>query len=125
MKTSGLIDGLVLVNSETYINLVRVTNSIGYQYILRSSGVTIQGTPLLPGKVYDGSIAGFDLNILPSPKTVSANWNGFGLSPDAIVQIDANNGKVKNIHCGLYKYIVIEYMYHSNKDYIIKIFHNE
>ena len=92
VKTSGLIDGLVLVNSETYINLVRVTNSIGYQYILRSSGVTIQGTPLLPGKVYDGSIAGFDLNILPSPKTVTVNWNGFGLPADAIVQIDVNNG---------------------------------
>lgn len=94
VKTSGLIDGLVLVNSETYINLLRVTNSIGYQYTKRSSGVTIQGTPLLPGKVYDGSIAGFDLNVLPSPRTVSANWNGFGLPADAIVQIDVNNGKV-------------------------------
>ncbi|KAK3104702.1 hypothetical protein FSP39_008103 [Pinctada imbricata] len=92
MGTSGMNDALTMLNGETYINMVRVTNALGYQYILRSNGVTIQDTPLLPGNVYDGDIAGFDLNFIPSRTTISANWNGFGLSSDAIVQIDINSG---------------------------------
>lgn len=92
VKTSGLNDGLVMKNLETYINLVRVTNAIGYQYTMRSNGVTIQETPLLPGKVYDGDIEGYDLNYQPTKSTVSANWNGFGLPPDVIIQIDVESG---------------------------------
>ena len=93
VRTSGLIDGLQMKNKETYINYVRITNAIGYQYTLRSTGVTIEDTPLLPGKVYDGDIAGYDLNYLPSKTRVYANWNGFGLPPDAIVQVDVESGK--------------------------------
>lgn len=88
-----MIDGLEMKNGETYVNYIRVTNSIGYVYTLRSNGVTIQETPLLPGKVYDGDIDGFDLNFLPSVTKVYANWNGFGLPADAIKQIDVNSGK--------------------------------
>lgn len=80
-------------NKETYINLVRITNAIGYQYVLRSTGVTIEDTPLLPGKVYDGDIEGYDLNYLPSKTRVYANWNGFGLPPNAIVQVDVESGE--------------------------------
>ncbi|XP_062596534.1 uncharacterized protein LOC134257978, partial [Saccostrea cucullata] len=93
LKTYGLIDGLNLKNKETYINFVRVRNAIGYQYELRSTGVTIESTPLLPGKVYDGDIDGFDLNYLPLKTRVSANWNGFGLPSNAIVQVDVESGK--------------------------------
>lgn len=93
MKTSGLIDGLQMKNKETYINYVRITNAIGYQYTLRSTGVTIENTPLLPGKVYDGDIEGYDLNYLSSKTRVYANWNGFGLPPNAIVQVDVESGE--------------------------------
>ena len=79
-------------NLETYINLVRVTNAIGYQYMMRSNGVTIQETPLLPGKVFDGDIDGYDLNYQPTKSSVSGNWNGFGLAPDVIAQIDVESG---------------------------------
>jgi hypothetical protein len=93
VRTSGLIDGLGMKNGETYVNYIRVTNSIGYIYTLRSNGVTIQETPLLPGKVYDGDLEGFDLKFLPSTTKVHANWNGFGLPADAIKQVDVKSGK--------------------------------
>ena len=92
MKTRGLNDGLVMKNLETYINLVRVTNAIGYEYTMRSNGVTVQETPILPGKVFDGDINGYDLNYQPTKTTVSANWNGFGLPADAISQIEIESG---------------------------------
>lgn len=92
MKTRGLNDGLVMKNLETYINLVRVTNAIGYEYTMRSNGVTVQETPILPGKVFDGDIDGYDLNYQPTKTTVSANWNGFGLPADAISQIEIESG---------------------------------
>lgn len=82
-------------NKETYINYVRITNAIGYQYTLRSTGVTIENTPLLPGKVYDGDIEGYDLNYLSSKTRVYANWNGFGLPPNAIVQVDVESGEYR------------------------------
>lgn len=93
VKIFGLIDGLVLVNSEIYINLLRVINFIGYQYIMRFLGVIIQGMLFLLGKVYDGSIVGFDLNVLFFSRIVLVNWNGFGFLVDVIVQIDVNSGK--------------------------------
>lgn len=93
MKTSGLIDDLHMKNKETYVSFVRITNVIGFQYTLRSTGVTIEDTPLLPGKVYDGDIIGYDLNYSPSRTKVYANWNGFGLPSNAIVQIDLKSGK--------------------------------
>lgn len=92
MKTRGLNDGLVMKNLETYINLVKVTNAIGYEYTMRSNGVTVQETPILPGKVFDGDIDGYDLNYQPTKSTVSANWIGFGLPADTIVQIDIKSG---------------------------------
>lgn len=92
MKTRGLNDALVMKNLETYINLVKVTNAIGYEYTRRSNGVTVQETSILPGKVFDGDINGYDLNYQPTKSTVSANWNGFGLSADAIVQINVESG---------------------------------
>jgi hypothetical protein len=42
--------------------------------------------------VYDGDIEGYDLNYQPTKSTVSANWNGFGLPSNAIVQIDVESG---------------------------------
>lgn len=93
MKTSGLIDDLHMKNKETYVSFVRITNAIGFQYTLRSTGVTIEDTPLLPGKVYDGDIIGYDLSYSPSRTKVYANWNGFGLPSNAIVQIDLKSGK--------------------------------
>ena len=71
-------DQLTLRDGETYFSLLRVTNVDGYRYELHSDGVTIQSHPLVKGWVYDGGIAGYDLNILPSASTVSCHWNGFG-----------------------------------------------
>ena len=108
MKTTGLNDGLVMKNLETYINLVRVTNAIGYQYTMRSNGVTIQETPLLPGKVFDGDIDGYDLNYQPTKSSVSANWNGFGLAPDVIAQIDVESGMHTLVHISIHNAYNIE-----------------
>lgn len=41
MKIRGLNDGLVMKNLEIYINLVRVINVIGYEYIMRFNGVIV------------------------------------------------------------------------------------
>ncbi|KAK3101942.1 hypothetical protein FSP39_007535 [Pinctada imbricata] len=91
-KTSGENDELQMANGETYYSLVKVTNALGYQYIIRSDGVTIKDTALLPGKVYDGDVAGFDLDYLPTKTSASGNWNGFGLPPEAIIQVDVETG---------------------------------
>lgn len=61
-----------------YYSLVKVTNAIGYTYTLRSDGVTVSAFALIPGFVYDGDVEGFDLIVLPSPYTVTANWDKFG-----------------------------------------------
>ena len=50
-RTSGMNDGLSLSNLETYYQLLRVTNALGYTYTLRSDGVTIHLEPLIPGEV--------------------------------------------------------------------------
>ncbi|KAK3101936.1 hypothetical protein FSP39_007496 [Pinctada imbricata] len=91
-RTSGENDELQMANGETYYSLVKVTNALGYQYIIRSDGVTIKDTALLPGKVYDGDVAGFDLDYLPTKTSASGNWNGFGLPPEAIIQVDVETG---------------------------------
>lgn len=93
--TNGMTDGLPLENGKMYYSLVKITNSIGYTYILRSNGVTVEKNPLLPGKVYDGLITGFDLNFLPSRTIVYANWDGFGLPASASVQVDVLSGKIR------------------------------
>lgn len=111
MKTSGLIDGLQMKNKETYINYVRITNAIGYQYTLRSTGVTIENTPLLPGKVYDGDIEGYDLNYLSSKTRVYANWNGFGLPPNAIVQVDVESGEYLKVRRQVFEQSLIMQLY--------------
>lgn len=111
VKTSGLIDGLQMKNKETYINYVRITNAIGYQYTLRSTGVTIENTPLLPGKVYDGDIEGYDLNYLSSKTRVYANWNGFGLPPNAIVQVDVESGEYLKVRRQVFEQSLIMQLY--------------
>ncbi|PVD18248.1 hypothetical protein C0Q70_21774, partial [Pomacea canaliculata] len=77
-KMNGLNDGLSLLDLETYYQLLKVTNALGYSYTLRSDGITIKQDSLIPGLVFDGSKTGFDLSYQPSNKRVSANWNGFG-----------------------------------------------
>ncbi|VDI46307.1 Hypothetical predicted protein [Mytilus galloprovincialis] len=83
-----MLDGLQLKDRELYYSLLRVTNALNYTYIIRSNGVTVEEDPLLPGKVFDGYITGFDLNILPSRRKISANWEGFGLPASASFQAD-------------------------------------
>lgn len=77
-RTSRINDELEMNNEERYVSLLRVTNAIGYQYTLRSNGVTILKDPLRPGQVFVGHLVGFDLDFQPFSHTVSANWNGFG-----------------------------------------------
>ena len=88
-----MTDGLSLENGKMYYSLVKVTNKLNYTYILRSDGVTIEKNPLLPGKVFDGDVTGYDINYLPSNKIVYANWDGFGLPASAMKQVDVLSGK--------------------------------
>ncbi|KAL5015119.1 hypothetical protein ScPMuIL_009389 [Solemya velum] len=77
-QTSRSNDELEMNNEERYFSLLRVTNALGYQYTLRSDGVTVLKDPLRPGQVFVGHLVGFDLDFQPFSHTVSANWNGFG-----------------------------------------------
>ena len=86
-------DELQMLNGELYYSLLRVTNALNYTYIMRSNGVTIKQDPLIPGKVFDGDVIGYDLNFLRSKAMVSANWDGFGLPIDTQVQVDVISGK--------------------------------
>ncbi|VDI71255.1 Hypothetical predicted protein, partial [Mytilus galloprovincialis] len=85
---SAMLDGLNLRGGELYYSLLRVTNALNYTYIIRSNGVTIEEDPLIPGRVFDGYIPGFDLNVQPSRRKISANWDGFGLPASAYFQAD-------------------------------------
>ncbi|VDH98959.1 Hypothetical predicted protein [Mytilus galloprovincialis] len=92
LNTDGMTDGLSLENGKMYYSLVKVTNKLNYTYILRSDGVTIEKNPLLPGKVFDGDVTGYDINYLPFNTIVYANWDGFGLPADAMKQVDVLSG---------------------------------
>ncbi|VDI27589.1 Hypothetical predicted protein, partial [Mytilus galloprovincialis] len=92
IKTSGMNDELQMLNGELYYSLLRVTNALDYTYILRSNGVTIKQDPLMPGKVFDGDVDGYDLNFLRSKAMVTANWDGFGLPVNTQVQVDIISG---------------------------------
>lgn len=91
--TSGVNDELKMSNRELYYSLLRVTNALGYTYIIRSNGVTIEIDPLLPGEVFDGDIEGWDLQFQQSKTKVSANWRGFGLPAEANQQINVQSGR--------------------------------
>ncbi|KAJ8321023.1 hypothetical protein KUTeg_002610 [Tegillarca granosa] len=95
--TSGINDELKMKNGELYYSLLRVTNALGYTYIIRSNGVTIEIDPLLPGEVFDGDIEGWDLQFQPSRTKVSANWRGFGLPADANQQINVESGTLLHL----------------------------
>ncbi|XP_063408918.1 uncharacterized protein LOC134692399 [Mytilus trossulus] len=85
---NAMLDGLNLRGGELYYSLLRVTNALNYTYIIRSNGVTIEEDPLIPGRVFDGYIPGFDLNVQPSRRKISANWDGFGLPASVYFQAD-------------------------------------
>ncbi|CAG2187681.1 unnamed protein product [Mytilus edulis] len=92
VRTSGMNDEVHMESGALYYSLLKVTNALNYTYIIRSNGVTIQQDPLIPGKVFDGDITGYDLNFMPSRTSVSANWDSFGLPPSAKVQFDVISG---------------------------------
>ncbi|CAC5392346.1 unnamed protein product [Mytilus coruscus] len=75
VKTSGINDELEMLNGELYYSLLRVTNALNYTYMIRSNGVTFKQEPLIPGKVFDGDLSGFDLNFLNSKEMVTVNWD--------------------------------------------------
>lgn len=91
--TEGMVDGLNLLNGELYYSLVKVTTAIGYTYVLRSDGLTIKQNALLPGRVFDGSMTGYDLNVILSRTIVHGNWDSFGLPRDTFAQINITSGK--------------------------------
>ena len=93
MKTSGMNDELDMLNGELYYSLLRVTNALDYTYIIRSNGVTVKQEPLIPGKVFDGEVIGYDLSFLRSKAMVTAHWDGFGLPVNTKVQVDVLSGK--------------------------------
>ena len=86
-------DELDMLNGELYYSLLRVTNALDYTYIIRSNGVTIKREPLIPGKLFDGEVIGYDLSFLRSIAMVTANWDGFGLPVNTKVQVDVLSGK--------------------------------
>lgn len=71
-------DQVQLFHDETYRVLVQVTDLGGEVHILRSDGVTVTTTGLIPGRVRDGPIPEQDLNYQESVTTLSACWSGFG-----------------------------------------------
>ncbi|XP_076076023.1 uncharacterized protein LOC143046845 [Mytilus galloprovincialis] len=91
VKTSGMNDELEMLNGELYYSLLRVTNALNYTYMIRSNGVTVKQEPLIPGKVFDGDLLGYDLNFINSKSMVMANWDGFGLPVDAQVDVISGN----------------------------------
>ena len=81
-------DEMDMLNGELYYSLLRVTNALDYTYIIRSNGVTIKPEPLIPGKLFDGEVIGYDLSFLRSIAMVTANWPGFGSPVNTKVQVD-------------------------------------
>ena len=67
-----------MMDGETYYTVVRATNALNIPITLRSDGITIKRDPLIPGQVYDGLLAGFDLTYQKETDTISASWSGFG-----------------------------------------------
>ncbi|VDI54125.1 Hypothetical predicted protein [Mytilus galloprovincialis] len=92
VKTSGMNDELEMLNGELYYSLLRVTNALNYTYMIRSNGVTVKQEPLIPGKVFDGDLIGYDLNFLNSKAMVTVNWDGFGLPVSTQTQVDVISG---------------------------------
>ncbi|XP_033105583.1 uncharacterized protein LOC117107873 isoform X2 [Anneissia japonica] len=77
-KLLAMKDDMNMLDGETYYSTVRATNALGYVQTIRTDGLTLRLQPILPGRVYDGSVIGFDLNEQASITTLSANWDGFG-----------------------------------------------
>ena len=81
-QTYGVVDGIQLTDGETYFVTVRGVNMLDYPVTVRSSGVTIDLEPLLPGVVKDGDVIGIDLKYQVSITSLAANWDGFGADQD-------------------------------------------
>jgi hypothetical protein len=71
-------DQVQLFDDETYRILVQATDFSGEVHILRSDGITVTTTGLIPGIVRDGPIPEQDLNYQESVNTLTACWSGFG-----------------------------------------------
>ncbi|XP_033637389.1 uncharacterized protein LOC117298318 isoform X2 [Asterias rubens] len=77
-RTSGTNTFIEMMDGETYYTVVRATNALNIPITLRSDGITVKRDPLIPGQVYDGLLAGFDLTYQKETDTISASWSGFG-----------------------------------------------
>ena len=91
--TEGINNQLDLTEGSRYFSILRVTNAFGYIYTIRSNGVTLSSSSLLPGSVYDGEIPGYDLSILKSTSMATANWDGFGQLSETVEVSDILAGK--------------------------------
>uniref|UniRef100_A0A1I8J6S1 Fibronectin type-III domain-containing protein n=1 Tax=Macrostomum lignano TaxID=282301 RepID=A0A1I8J6S1_9PLAT len=87
--TRGSHTGLNLQNGETYFAIVSGTTALSHIITVRSSGVVIRLEPIIPGHVFDGSIAGIDLHKQKSYTQLSCNWMGFG---NDTILINPNGG---------------------------------
>ena len=67
-----------MLDGETYYSVVRATNAMGVTTTIRSDGITVQREPLIPGRVLDGLLEGYDLTYQKETDTLSASWSGFG-----------------------------------------------
>ena len=76
--------------------MVRATNVLGFPYSLHSNGVTVQLEPLLPGRVRDGDVIGFDLNYQASITQLSANWDDFG-KDKKVDSVPNGNGTINDL----------------------------
>ncbi|XP_064646203.1 uncharacterized protein LOC135499389 [Lineus longissimus] len=79
VNTFALNDEMNMGSGQTFFVRVKGINAIGMEFNLRSDGITIQKDPLIPGRVNDGNVFGYDLLYLPETTSVKANWDGFGV----------------------------------------------
>ncbi|GAB1602264.1 uncharacterized protein LOC115224694 [Argonauta hians] len=79
VTSEGLVSGdeFSLENGHTYINIIRVTDTLNRTLTSRSDGVTVMIQPPDPGQVRDG-LVGEDSDYQLSSTELSANWDTFG-----------------------------------------------
>jgi hypothetical protein len=72
---------------------VKAINAIGMEFQIRSDGITVQKDPLIPGRVNDGPVVGYDLLYLPDTTSVKANWDGFGVQTEETARAEVLSGR--------------------------------
>ncbi|XP_053400998.1 uncharacterized protein LOC128557563 isoform X2 [Mercenaria mercenaria] len=93
---------LTLKEGHAYFVTVEAYNAAGLYTATSSWAITVEATPPVPGKVYDGPLGSdgscVDVDYLDNRTTLQAHWKGFHDPHSAIVEYFVNIGSCKN--CG-------------------------